>query len=147
HVKFVLIWLPLTTVIGLPSLICSGLNYNGWNFKDVLPYTVSQPRKSTFLYSHMLNSDLIFSVDIIRDSATAGFGLFDNCLLFDHFFAFLLMHNFIIFSPLLDLLKCLTLSIISSTTCLYVFLLSSPCQKNPRSFLVLQSNKPHFCGN
>ncbi|KAL5667448.1 hypothetical protein ACJX0J_019669, partial [Zea mays] len=30
----------------------------------------------TFLYSHMLNSDLIFSVvDIIRDSATAGFGL------------------------------------------------------------------------
>ncbi|KAL5667449.1 hypothetical protein ACJX0J_019670, partial [Zea mays] len=30
-----------------------------------------QPRKSTFLYSHMLNSDLIFSVDIIRDRKTA----------------------------------------------------------------------------
>ncbi|KAL5667458.1 hypothetical protein ACJX0J_019679, partial [Zea mays] len=63
-------------IIALLNLFLENNNHIAFNYCNWTSYiTVSQPRKSTFLYSHMLNSDLIFSVDIIRDSATAGFGL------------------------------------------------------------------------
>ncbi|KAL5667455.1 hypothetical protein ACJX0J_019676, partial [Zea mays] len=66
------------TNINAEKILCSTKQlYN----KTILCST-PQPRKSTFLYSHMLNSELIFSVDIIRDSATAGFGLLDGEQLF-----------------------------------------------------------------